>query len=728
MDLINFIRVLLRRKWLLLAIMSVAVITTFLIARQAPRVYRVSAQLSTGLAQGASFIESTGQDASLQKYEIEANLKGMAELMQSPQVTSLVGYNLILHDMDPNEARPFRSVNELRSTYAPAEQEAARRNFRIKLDSLQTLNSTVDKDRKHLKILRDMDYDPGSIRSGLNMRRIPGTDLLDVEFTGESPRLVAFVVNTLCQEFVRYYASVQEGRADRAIDFFEKMVEGKKRELDRKMRSWQSSLGPDERVPVSLELTQTLAHIDTLERTRQQASNRFYQLERRLDEFKAQLKDGVNTSYLYMEIGTADGQSRKLLEDLSQLTRELVESNFEKEEVLDSLATLSIQLEEILTQFTRNTLTPNVIQDQFNLVKGRIQAEIDREMAREMVRAIDIELRKAGSHVGAVAVSNDPASDQIRQVEIARDDYLLMLSKLHNARLSTSQAVTGSLSQVAFVQPPEKPVPSQTLLLTILSALVSLGIGVLVIFILEYLDTSIKFPSRLTSLTELPRVGSLNRLQANNLDLVSLFSEAQKNVSLETYKQLMRKIRYDISDSGAKRFLLTSTKSGAGKTALMVSLGYSLSLNGKRVLLIDGNFKNNALTRIIGAPPTLEKYLNREIPRRALIFNSVFDGMDVIGCEGGNLSPAEVFKAEAFEQLLADLEAEYDYILIEGPQLNDYSDSRELTDYVQKVMPVFSALHSINQMDKSSITYLQELDEKLLGAILNKVDMKNLQL
>jgi len=144
--------------------------------------------------------------------------------------------------------------------------------------------------------------------------------------------------------------------------------------------------------------------------------------------------------------------------------------------------------------------------------------------------------------------------------------------------------------------------------------------------------------------------------------------------------------------------------------------------------MIDANFKNNTLTRIIDAQPSLEKYLNQEIPRRSLVSNSIFDGVDVIGCEGGNFSPAEVFKDEPFRNLMASLKQEYDYILLEGSPLNVFSDSKELAEYVEKIIAVFAANQPIAQIDLASSKYLESQGDKLLGTVLNRVALANLRL
>jgi len=64
--------------------------------------------------------------------------------------------------------------------------------------------------------------------------------------------------------------------------------------------------------------------------------------------------------------------------------------------------------------------------------------------------------------------------------------------------------------------------------------------------------------------------------------------------------------------------------------------------------------------------------------------------IEVVGNSGCAASPSEIFAGKDFGQTLESLKEYYDYILFEGPSLNNCSDTRELETYVDKVIPVFS--------------------------------------
>lgn len=111
---------------------------------------------------------------------------------------------------------------------------------------------------------------------------------------------------------------------------------------------------------------------------------------------------------------------------------------------------------------------------------------------------------------------------------------------------------------------------------------------------------------------------------------------------------------------------------------------------------------------------------------RSIIYDTEFNGVHIIGNIGGHDSPSEILAGRNFKNVMTKLAAQYDYILMEGPSLNEYSDTKELIEYSDKIIPVFSAETVLNQLDEESIKYLKSVKGKLLGSVLNKVALKDL--
>jgi Mrp family chromosome partitioning ATPase len=183
----------------------------------------------------------------------------------------------------------------------------------------------------------------------------------------------------------------------------------------------------------------------------------------------------------------------------------------------------------------------------------------------------------------------------------------------------------------------------------------------------------------------------------------------------------------------------------------MFSLSYVLSLLDKRVLILDTNFKNNSLSQILGRGQSDLKVLDTKKHKLLvsaqggekkaeheefehensydLINPTKYKNIYIVGNSGGGSeSPAEILSGRDFTHLVSILADSFDYVLMEGASLNDYSDTKELVKYADKVVAVFSAESSIRDLDREAIQYFKSLGKKFGGCVLNRVDTKDLKL
>jgi Mrp family chromosome partitioning ATPase len=296
-----------------------------------------------------------------------------------------------------------------------------------------------------------------------------------------------------------------------------------------------------------------------------------------------------------------------------------------------------------------------------------------------------------------------------------------------------AESALNPLSVFEYAQIPEEPEPAKRLLFSAFAGAATGAIGVFLIFMTLLFDTSFHSPQQFERLTGVPLLGFINQVKRKKLDLQEVFNGFDNHISINQYKESLRRIRYSIEQSGAKRFLFTSTQPHSGKTFTVLSLAYSLSKKNHRVAVLDTNFKHNNLTR----------WANTDTKRNPLLTNGrdafydekrdrkkpllhVNGEISIIGSVLSGDSPSEIFAGKDFEGYLNALEQKYDYILMEGAAMNEYSDSQELVEYAEKVIAVFEAEDRLRRADKESIVFLQSLNDKFMGGILNQVNLKQL--
>src|SRR5690606_1229319 len=109
MDLIYFLKVLSRRKWLILLVTICATGLTYFLSSSSPKLYLASAQIATGFTDRAEDKNENTPTA------INAKFSNFVELINSPNCASMVSYRLMLNDL--NSPQPYRNMQEINKSY-----------------------------------------------------------------------------------------------------------------------------------------------------------------------------------------------------------------------------------------------------------------------------------------------------------------------------------------------------------------------------------------------------------------------------------------------------------------------------------------------------------------------------------------------------------------------------------------------------------------------------------
>ncbi|MDX1373072.1 MAG: AAA family ATPase, partial [Nitrososphaeraceae archaeon] len=315
-----------------------------------------------------------------------------------------------------------------------------------------------------------------------------------------------------------------------------------------------------------------------------------------------------------------------------------------------------------------------------------------------------------------------------REVNLASEDYKNAQEK-YNKSLDIAIASGNSINQILDGQPANEPEPSKRLIITGLSGISTFILTMLIIILLEYVDVSIQSISNFKETMDLQLIGSLNQLDLKKQKLINIFQEQvdKKDKKSEAFRESLRNLRYNIERQNHKSYLITSLKPGEGKTTVMKAISLAFSQSNSKILMIDANFPNNELSQQFKTSSTLEKILNPKDGKISItISNSKINkNIDIISCEGGNYTPLEIFEPKRLGSMLSSLKERYDYIFMEAACLNLYSDSRELSDFVDGVITVFSAKSSLKEVDRDSLEFIKSLGDKNAGAILNNLELEN---
>lgn len=741
MDIFYLLKVLWRKKWLLIIIPLLAAICAFVVKSQLPKSYKSTSQLATGFTVGEQ-INFNNERFSI--HEAGLKFSNLLEMVNSKIIISLVSYNLLLNDL--NESNKFRTP-EMKAEEAHAwstKKDEIKDVLEKKIETIELLTSFDPFEKQIIKLLETYKYDYKSISDHLSVKRVGLSDFVEIEFISENPELSAFVVNSLTDELIRYNNRIRSSRSGESVEFFQELVAQKKKSLDEKSEALRIFKSSRNVLNVEVEGESTLEQIRSLETAREEERQKIYRLQLSIQDIDRRLRN---------EGGDNSGHNERIIElreKINRLNYQLNSGGSSSEKVLsDSLTYYRNELQSLMN-LVSSTRSPRMTEEE--LLQERNNLQIELTVANASLQSINSTLQTLKSNVSGFSDTESTIRSLQREMDEASAEYADALERYNTAK-NTSLVSETSLKQVIKGQPAGEAESSKTILVVIGAWLASFVLCVFVIIGMELIDLSIKIPAQFEASTGVPLIGYLNRI-SDRTDLNELLNTVNENPELRKFNHLLKKLRYDIEASNAKTLLVTSTKVGEGKTFFIVSLAYSLSLINKKVLIIDTNFKNNSLTQIFLArvknmkaleehnylrnnadrllnTGEYDKYEEQEQEKHNTNTNGIISktgikGIDIIGSRGGEYSPAEIFSKKNFDNLITSLSNDYDYILMEGTSMNEFSDTKELIEYADKVVVIFSAYSKVGAIDRDSIEFLKGLDSKFLGGVLNNVALEDM--
>lgn len=774
MEIQDLFRVIWRKKWIIILVPLLTSLFAIQFLANREDSYKSKAKIATGFTD----VNAVGlsNEVKLIK-DVEIEFSNLLDVMNSSVVFNLVSYRLLLNDLDTTNEN-FRTPKDVSLRYEDNPWLRAKGmvvNGVTNLvstdrgapeETLYTLNTPEEvasvhqsvRDRhSHMKALTPDDedfplirkfylefgYGYKDIRENLTIKRLSDSDFIQVEFISENPELSAYVANAYCEEFIRYYHSLKNENSVESVAFLAQAADEKRANLDSKFAQL-TGFKSSENIYESEETT----------------SSRMFQLVS-LENLRVEILASIQKLDLTIQRLQTDGQSLnrpnaqnrqivELQEKIKKLNARYLLGSPNDKPVLDSLSRLQSQLRGLVANLEDGISPIGTAQEVAERLKD---ATIDREV--ENNRLILVESKINGLKYGIYNQnSNEGKVTSIQnEIDVATAEYVEVVNKYNEAR--NRQVSESPVRQVLLASPAITPSSTKKIFLVGGALVSSLAFVLFFVIMQEVTDHSIRTPSRFSQIVQLPLTGTLNRLKLKgSLNLPELFSDTSSDKNVELFKSSLRKLRHQVEALDAKVILFTSARSGAGKSFIIFALSYAMSLVNKKVLVIDTNFANRTLTLQYGEGLKEIKVLRKNmIPARQQLaeittngalkkheenqrvnFNDLVNvtnqkNIFFVGNTGiVNSSPAELLSDKDFSKFLSIMAARFDYIFLEGASFKDYSDSKELVGFVDKVVTVFSADMTLQPVDGVTTQFIRSLNGKSGGTILNNVDEKDMNL
>lgn len=195
--------------------------------------------------------------------------------------------------------------------------------------------------------------------------------------------------------------------------------------------------------------------------------------------------------------------------------------------------------------------------------------------------------------------------------------------------------------------------------------------------------------------------------------------------SNEAFKTLRTNIQF--SGNAIRTVVLTSCTPNEGKSTVSFQLAASFAQAGKRVLYIDADMRKSVLMgryRIERNVLGLSHYLTGQKPLSAVVYQTDIENMDIIFTGPTAPNPAELLDSEEFLIILQKGKEIYDYIIIDAPPLGSVIDAALIAKNCDGSILVIENNAVSYKMVQRVKTQLEKSGCRILGAVLNKVDME----
>lgn len=195
----------------------------------------------------------------------------------------------------------------------------------------------------------------------------------------------------------------------------------------------------------------------------------------------------------------------------------------------------------------------------------------------------------------------------------------------------------------------------------------------------------------------------------------------------EAYNSLRTNIDYLAATNQYKTILITSSGPNDGKSTTTVNLAVAMANSGKRVVVVDADFRKATLAtylRINRSTPGITSVITKEKRLQEVIVRKPELKIDVLPVGALPPNPAELCGSAAIVTVLQLLSEIYDYVFVDTPPASVVTDAAILSRVVDGVILIARADQTTKQSLNFSKKSLEDVNANILGVVLNGVDFR----
>ena len=200
--------------------------------------------------------------------------------------------------------------------------------------------------------------------------------------------------------------------------------------------------------------------------------------------------------------------------------------------------------------------------------------------------------------------------------------------------------------------------------------------------------------------------------------------ENPKSPVSEAYRTIRTNIQFAGVDKPMKSIVFTSNAQDEGKSTVVANLGIVMAQAGQKVVIMDCDFRNPTQHRLFKLQNKgLSNCIATGKDVLEIVQSSGTPGLDILTSGPVAPNPSEILASNRMKTVINELKEKYDYVLIDTPPVLPVTDSSVIGSIADGTILLTAWNQITPAMAKEAKTRLEQAGTKILGVVLNKVEV-----
>ena len=416
------------------------------------------------------------------------------------------------------------------------------------------------------------------------------------------------------------------------------------------------------------------------------------------------------------------------------LLRSVINSNHlgESETALATNVTATPQTNSELVDVTVTDPSPNRAAQIANAIMSTFAAEITKQNTDRINQAgaslqaeinqVQNTLNQDEQQLAAASARQDTTA--LRQTISDQTALLTQLTLNYSTFRASQEQNLETVSVATPASAPAAPSSPRTVLNVALGAVAGLLVALGMAALLEYLDQGLKTAEDVRRRLGIPCLGVVPRYPGGGRR--GGHRQVQILGAKEAYRRLRANLLFASPDAELRTIVVTSARSGEGKTQTAANLAIALAGADKHILLIDGDMRRPDLHRMFSKPlqggmsEMIMEVQRGEVPTLNGAHVTSHAGLSLITSGTIPPNPSELLSSKRSMVLLRSLEKSFDMVVIDTPPVDAVPDALSLAAEGSGTVVVVEAGRTNAAQAAAVVDALNNVGANVLGVVLNK--------